>query len=248
VDLTATTGGAPSPVFLTAEWRDLVMVNFSVDPVLLEPYVPAGTTLDSWGGMTPISMVGFRFLDARVLGWSLPRHRDFEEINLRFYVRREHPDGPRRGVVFIKEIVPRRAIATIARWIYNEPYVRLPMRHRVTEAENGRREASYGWRRAGAWGEVGVITTGRPALPTPLSHEEFITEHYWGYTRQRDGSTLEYRVEHPPWDVWQGIDARVTGDLAALYGADLGAALRESPTSACLARGSRIVVRRGRRL
>ena len=118
-------------VFLTGEWRYLAMLNYRVDAALLEPFVPHGTTLDDWQGTTYVSLVGFLFRDTRVLGVPIPLHRDFEEVNLRFYVRREADGEVRRGVTFIKEIVPRPAIATVARLAYNEPYVALPMRHSI---------------------------------------------------------------------------------------------------------------------
>ena len=78
----------PRP-FLTARWRYLAMLNYEVPPEALAPLVPAGTELDSWQGKTFVSVVGFLFLDTRVLGIAIPGHRDFEEVNLRFYVRRK---------------------------------------------------------------------------------------------------------------------------------------------------------------
>src|SRR4026208_556537 len=93
--------------FLTAEWRRLAMLSFEIDPRVLSPLVPAGTELDEWQGRTFASLVGFLFLDTRVFGLAVPFHRNFEEVNLRFYVRRMASDGLRRGVVFVKEIVPR---------------------------------------------------------------------------------------------------------------------------------------------
>src|SRR4051794_21434553 len=132
-------------VFLTAEWRYLAMLNYEIDPQVLLPRVPRGTELDLWQGRALVSMVGFRFLDTRVRGLSFPFHRDFDEVNLRFYVRRHPSDGARRGVVFIKEIVPRHAIAYIARALYNENYVCLPMRSELKTDQHSLR-ASYRWR------------------------------------------------------------------------------------------------------
>ena len=234
-----------APRFLTAEWRQLVMVNFAIDPGVLGPFVPGGTTLDAWNGTTLVSAVGFRFLRTRVLGMPIPLHRNFEEVNLRFYVRRDHPDGVRRGVVFIKEVVPRRAIAALARYLYNENYLALPMAHRM-ETRNGASEVTFRWRHRDAWGELGLETVGSPMLPVEGSEEEFVTEHYWGYVRQRNGSTLEYRVEHPRWRVWRARTSRFVCDVAALYGDGLVAALAAEPRSAFLAEGSAVVVRRGR--
>src|SRR5262245_30634025 len=118
-------------VFLTAEWRYLAMINYQVDPSILQASVPAGTELDQWRGRTFVSLVGFLFLKTRVLGLRIPFHENFEEINLRFYVRRRGAEGWRRGVVFIREIVPRQAIATAARIFYNENYAARRMSHRI---------------------------------------------------------------------------------------------------------------------
>jgi len=191
--------------FLTAAWRDLAMLNYEVPPHLLAQLVPAGTELDEFAGVTLVSLVGFRFLDTRVLGIPVPGHRDFDEVNLRFYVRRRGEDGAwRRGVVFVRELVPRRAIALVARWCYNEPYAAVPMRHDLAlepAADGGPGRAAYSWQIGGRWHRLEVGTVGRPALPAAGSEAEFVTEHYWGYTAQRDGGCKEYQVAHPPWRV-----------------------------------------------
>jgi hypothetical protein len=233
--------------FLTAAWRTLVMLNWEVDPGILRPYVPRGTELDAWNGRTFVSAVGFLFLGTRVLGVPVPFHRDFEEVNLRFYVGREGPEGWRRGVCFIREIVPRRAIAALARAVYNERYVALPMRHDVEVGANGG-HAEYGWRFGGRWNTLRARFGGAPAPLTAGSEEEFITEHYWGYTAQRDGGTVEYRVEHPSWRVWAAREAALDADVAALYGSEFSAPLAAPPSSAFVADGSPIVVRRARRI
>src|SRR5437879_5755934 len=150
----------PPRLFLTAEWRHLAMLNFVVDPVVLKPFVPAGTELDSYKGETFLSVVGFRFLNTRVLGFAIPFHRNFEEVNLRFYVRRKTAEGWRRGVVFIKELVPRRAIAFVARTCYGEPYTALPMRHRIDHTTEKIR-VEYGWQRQGRWESVHAAAEGQ---------------------------------------------------------------------------------------
>jgi hypothetical protein len=239
----------PSRPFLTARWEHLLLLNYSVDPVLLLPLVPAGTELDQWQGRTLMSLVGFRFLDTRLLGIPIPGHRDFDEVNLRFYVRRRGPDGRwRRAVVFVRELVPRWAIATVARVVYNEPYLAVPMTHHVAIDARVGGEVRYGWRFRGAEYKMAGTVAG-PARPLVQDSEaEFITEHYWGYTRQRDGGTLEYQVEHPPWAVWAATAAHFTDPADALYGADLGAALAGPPDSAFVAVGSAVAVHQGVRL
>ena len=235
-----------APPFLTAEWRWLLMLNYAVDPALLRPLVPAGTELDAWDGVTYASVVGFRFLRTRVMGIPIPFHRDFDEVNLRFYVRRKGPEGWRRGVVFVKEIVPRIAIAAVARWVYNENYVALPMRHRVDTVGGG--EVEYAWRHGGRWCALRGCARGDARPLEPGSEAEFITEHYWGYARQRDGGTVEYRVEHPRWNVWTVGAPALDCDAAALYGPAWGPVLAAAPRSALLADGSAVVVRRGTRV
>lgn len=238
-------------IFLTAEWRWLAMLNYRVTPDLLRPYVPAGTELDCWNGATYLSIVGFLFRDTRVLGVPVPLHRHFEEVNLRFYVRRTVDGEVRRAVTFVRELVPRRAIATVAKLTYNEPYTALPMRHHLgpLDATAGAPSpVEYGWRHSDAWNRLAVEPIGAARPLESGSEEEFITEHYWGYTRQRDGSTVEYRVEHPPWRVWQVRNARLEGDLALLYGDEVALAIAGAPASAFLADGSAVTLRAPERL
>jgi uncharacterized protein len=230
-------------VFLTAEWRHLAMLNYEVGPKILTPFVPAGTELDSWNGKTFVSVVGFLFQKTRVLGIPIPFHRNFEEVNLRFYVRRKADDGWRRAVVFIKELVPRFAIAFTARAFYNEPYLALPMSHQIET-----NSASYFWRFNGEENFLKVIVQGEAQPLVEGSEQEFITEHYWGYTAQRDGSTLEYRVEHPRWRVWNAQATELHCDVAGLYGEQFCNTLNRPPASAFLAEGSEVKVYKGVRI
>ena len=221
--------------FLTAEWRDLVLVSYEAPAALLEPLVPRGTELDRHRGSVFVSLVGFRFLDTRVLGCRLPGHVDFDEVNLRFYVRREVDGEVRRAVTFVKEVVPRRLIAAMARAGYNEPYVALPMTSEIaTRDADGSTRARYAWRSAAGDHHLEVLARGELRLPAAESDEAFITEHYWGYTRQRDGGTLEYRVAHPTWRLRTAATAAVEGDMGAFYGpafAEILAADRSPRTS-----------------
>jgi uncharacterized protein YqjF (DUF2071 family) len=230
-----------------AEWRWLALLNYAVDPKLLAPCVPAGTELDQFEGRTYISLVGFRFLSTRVFGVPIPFHRNFEEVNLRFYVTRREAGVVKRGVVFIQELVPRRAIAAVARLVYHENYRRLPMTHKI-EASGDGLSVRYTWRFAERTNNLDVMAKGSPRSMAAGSEEQFIAEHYWGYCRQPDGGTLEYHVEHPPWRVWDIAHAQFSGDASALYGAEFGAALNKPPDSAFLAEGSAVKVYRGRRL
>ena len=238
----------PATPFLTAEWRNLLMINYAVEPAVLRPWVPRGVELDRWQGQTLVSIVAFQFLNTRLLGIPVPGHRDFVEANLRFYVRRRVGDELRRGVVFVKELVPRPAISLIARLAYNENYATVPMRHHITSMGSKRTRLTYQWQAGGWWNQAAAETTGRPYVPADEAEETFISEHYWGYARQRDGSTVEYRVEHPRWRVWSAANVLFHADVAGLYGPEFEAFLRQPPTSAFVAEGSPVTVRRGRSL
>lgn len=236
--------------FLTAAWRDLVILNYAIDPAVLSPLVPRRTELDLWHGRALVSMVGFRFLHTRVMGLPIPWHQNFDEINLRFYVRRMAQDGWRRGVVFVKEVVPRSLIATVARMAYNEPYVAHPMRHLIqveSTESGGTGRARYQWKQD-RWYTLEAEVRGPPRALEAGSEAEFITEHYWGYTRQRDGGTIEYRVEHPRWRVWTAESSKLDCDVERMYGTEFVPALSVAPESAFLAEGSPVSVFAGQRI
>jgi uncharacterized protein YqjF (DUF2071 family) len=233
--------------FLNAEWRHLAMLNYEVDASLLLRLLPDGTELDRFQNKVFVSMVGFRFLKTRILGLPIPFHSNFDEVNLRFYVRREHAGEIRRGVVFIREIVPRRAIAFVARTVYNENYVALPMAHQIRKTRDDGLTAEYRWR-SSHWNAVRIAVQGDPALALDGSEEQFITEHYLGYAAQPDGGCVEYRVTHPAWRVWSARDAGFEGDVEGVYEKELAAVLRSTPASAFLAEGSAVAVMRGRRV
>jgi uncharacterized protein len=230
---------AEAKPFLTAAWRQLLMLNYNVDAALLAPYAPRGVEIDFWQGRTYVSLVGFRFLNTHVTGVAIPFHSNFDEVNLRFYVYR----GGRRGVVFIREIVPRRAIAWVARIIYGENYVCMPMRHLIEPSR-----VEYAWRLGGRWSRI-VASELAPAAPlAPGSHEEFIAEHYWGYARRSPHSTTEYQVDHPHWNVRIAGAAWFEGPGAGLYPREFGFLDSRAPDTAFVADGSPVSVSRGRRL
>ena len=195
------------------------MLNFAVDPKIVAPLVPPGTEIDFENGETFLSVVGFLFLDTRLLGLPVPLHRDFEEVNLRFYVRKKSADTWRRGVVFVRELVPRRAIALVAHTFYGENYVALPMKHDVKHRDSSL-SVEYSWRRGRKWESLKLSASGEPQTILAGSHAEFITEHYWGYTCFRGGCS-EYRVEHPRWKIWNADNFEFSADVAALYGDQL---------------------------
>jgi uncharacterized protein YqjF (DUF2071 family) len=219
------------------------MINFRVDPAVLRSRVPPGTELDFFAGQTYVSLVGFKFEKTRVLGIPIPFHRDFEEVNLRFYVRRFAEGEWRRGVVFVRELVPKAAIALIARAFYGEPYRAVRMSHQLRTG-NGELCARYAWQELGGEEFIEVCARQNPEPLAPGSHEEFIAEHYWGYTGRPHG-TREYQVQHPAWQIHVGLGARVQVDVARLYGPEFVPAFSTAPASSFIAVGSEGVIKSG---
>lgn len=232
-------------VFLTAEWRNLLMFNYAVDPGVLQRFVPRGTELDAFEGRTYVSLVGFEFNHTRVAGVTIPFHRSFEEVNLRFYVRRLG----KRGVVFIRELVPKRAVAAVARIAFGENYSRVPMSHSiVAHPDSGIVEAEYTWGSGPGRCSMRLEAEKPSFVPSADSLSQFITEHYWGYATQSNGGCLEYEVQHPRWLVRTAKAARFSGDAAPFYGSEFGELLALPPDSAFLAEGSPITVFKGTRV
>ena len=229
--------------FLTARWKDLIMANYAVDPELMRPRVPAGTELDLQDGKCFVSLVGFMFLDTRVLGIPVPMHVNFEEVNLRFYIKREAEGETRRAVCFVKEIVPRWAIAAVARGLYGEPYECWSMDHERTE-----RTVAYRWSKDGRNNSLSVEIDESIGVPPEGSHGEFIIEHYWGYTGRGNGRVDEYRVEHPKWELFSVKNKRIDVDFGAVYGSEFAFLADERPYSVLLAKGSEVAVYKGKQI
>ncbi|HVS92484.1 MAG TPA: DUF2071 domain-containing protein [Mucilaginibacter sp.] len=230
--------------FLTAKWNNLLMLNYEVDPDILTSFLPAGTELDFWNEKCLVSMVGFQFLDTRVWNRRWPLHVNFEEVNLRFYVK--HFDGRewKRGAVFVSEIVPKPLIVTIANTIYKEHYRAMPMRHSVDMLNGDRTRYLYEWRFDGRWdGKLGGTVNNDLSPIAPGSQEEFIFEHYWGYNKVNKKTTYEYQVEHIRWNAGQVTDPIFEADIARLYGKKFEPFLTKSPYSAFFADGSEVMVR-----
>lgn len=232
-----------SSVFLIAEWRKLAMVNYAVDPALLSPFLPYKTELDLWNSTCYVSLVGFMFVNTRMLGIRIPFHVNFEEINLRFYVRYNDQGKWKRGVVFIKEIVPRAAITFVANTLYGENYETLPTKHSWA-IEKDTLTVSYQWKKK-LWNTLTVMAANEPTDILSGSEEEFITEHYWGYAHLNSARTSEYEVEHPRWQVYPVSGYHIDVDFAAVYGSKFAHLTNEKPRSVFLAEGSDIVVRSG---
>jgi hypothetical protein len=231
--------------FLTAEWRKLAMANYVVDPVVLKPYLPLHTEPDLWNGRCYVSLVGFMFVDTRLAGVRIPYHTTFEEVNLRFYVRYRDEHDWKRGVVFIKEIVPRSALTWVANTLYRENYQTLPMSHRWERMDS--LTVEYRWKLKN-WHSLSVQTAPEAEDIAIGSEAEFITEHYWGYTRIDSTRTAEYGVEHPRWKAYPVDQYAVHVDFREVYGDSFAFLTNMKPASVFLAEGSPIIVRAGRTL
>jgi len=233
--------------FLRAEWRKLLMVNYSVDPDLLRSFVPAGTELDLWDGKCYISLVGFMFLNTRLLGLPIPWHIDFEEVNLRFYVRRFDRGEWKRGVVFIRELVPKPALALVANVIFRENYQVVPMTH-LWQEESDCRTVTYSWKLGSQWQTMHVRADLETSVVEKGSEEEFITEHYWGYARIDDRRSNEYEVTHLPWRHFKIHSYNIDVDFESTYGGAFAGLTGSKPSSVMLSEGSGITVELGRRI
>jgi len=231
--------------FLSAKWINLIMLNYEVDPAILQKYIPPGTELDLWKGKTLVSMVGFLFRDTRLRGIQWPLHVNFAEVNLRFYVKYFDGNQWKRGAVFISEIVPKPFIATIANLFYKEHYRAMPMRHSINKLDDESAKYLYEWKFDGVWNNKlgGIVNSNKLEPIKPGTQEEFILEHYWGYNKINKKTTYEYQVEHITWNAVNLIDPVFEADIKRLYGKEFVPYLEKKPNSAFFADGSEVIVR-----
>jgi uncharacterized protein len=228
--------------FLTAEWRKLAIANYSIDPLTLKKYVPKNTELDLWGGKCYVSLVGFMFLNTRILGVKVPFHINFEEVNLRFYVKHLENGIWKRGVVFIKELVPKAALTSVANTLYKEHYQTVPMNHNWIENEN-EIEVNYNWEMDRTIQSFIVKSENNLVEIPEGSDAEFITEHYWGYSKISENKTFEYEVTHPRWKMYPVKEFQIEVDFKLNYGSDFEVLNQLQPVSVFLAEGSRTTVK-----
>ena len=227
--------------FLRAEWRKLAIANYAIDKKLLGKYLPYGTELDLWNGHCFVSLVGFMFINTKLLGFKIPFHTEFEEVNLRFYVKRFENGEWKRGVVFIKEIVPKPALTFLANTIYKENYETLPMEH-FWSSENNQRTIQYKWKKENKWNSIKIEATVRKFNIESNSETEFITEHYWGYAKVNTHKTNEYELTHPKWEAYSVNNYEIDVDFGTVYGKEFEFLNSTDPTSVMLAEGSEITV------
>lgn len=217
------------------------MANYSVDPIILKPFLPYKTELDSFEGRFYVSLVGFMFENTRILKVGVPFHMNFPEINLRFYVRYLDGKDWKRGVVFIKEIVPRPAISFVANLIYKEKCVCLPVKY-LEESDDQFLKLNYQWKFRNEWNSIAVKSSiaGTPLLQG--SAEEFITEHFWGYAKVNANTSAEYEVSHPRWNIHQVKESFINCNFSGLYGSGFESLEKAKPDSVFLADGSPVTV------
>jgi len=229
--------------FLTATWEDLIMANYAVSPAILKPYLPKGVELDLFDGKALVSLVGFMFKKTSLLHIPIPFLGTFEEINLRFYVKRVEGDSIKRGVVFINETVPYRPVAWLANKLYKEHYTAIPTKNEIVTL-NKSKKVRYEWKIKNVWNHLEVMASLASSSMLAGSAEEFIFEHYYGYTKISDHSSQEYKVNHPSWLIHEVLDYSIGCDFEAMYGSDFSFLSYVQPDSIMLAKGSEVSVNR----
>ena len=227
--------------FLSARWENLIMANYAVNPEVLTPFLPKGVELDFYDGKAMVSLVGFMFKKTSLFRIPIPLMGTFEEVNLRFYVKRIDGDEIKRGVVFINETVPYKAVAWMANKLYKEHYIAIPTKNKF-ELNDKNQLIQYSWKVNQQWNEINVHTTLESDEMIPESIEEFIFEHYYGYTKINTEISQEYRVNHPRWKVNKVLDYSISCDFQAMYGNDFSLLSNQEPHSVIFASGSDVSV------
>jgi uncharacterized protein len=232
-------------VFLSATWQYLAMINYEVDPSILQNHLPPYTEVDFFEGKALVSIVGFLFNNTKVFGIKWPMHTNFEEVNLRYYVKHFDGNNWKRGVGFVSEIVPKPVIALMANTLYNEHYSTARMRHKIKEAD-GVIKVDYECKKSfQPWNIISIEAENSLQTIASESAEEFIFEHYYGYNQLNKNTTIEYGVEHPRWQVYPVKNFELNCDVAKLYGEEFVPFIQNvKPHSVFLAKGSDVIVRK----
>ena len=227
--------------FLKANWEDIIMVNYEIDPEILRPFLPKGVSLDLYDGKAYLSLVGFMFKNTKLFTVPMPWLGTFEEINLRFYVQRKEGDKIKRGVVFINETIPYRLVAWVANFLYKEHYSVVPTKHFIAQSD-GKRQIRFEWLLNNKWNRILVETNLVAKSMLANSFEEFIYEHYYGYTKIDDYTTEEYHLRHPSWEVYDVLHDAIDCDFSAMYGNTFSVLNNTKPTAIFVAKGSSVAV------
>lgn len=228
--------------FLQAKWENIIMANYAVPVNVLQKYLPKGVEIDTYQGIAYVSLVGFMFKDTRLFKIPIPKVGTFEEVNLRFYVYRKVGDEIKRGVVFINETVPYKAVAWMANKLYKEHYTAVKTKHKW-ELNNATKKITYQWLLNKKWNIINVEANNQILEMPKNSFEEFIFEHYYGYTKVDDTITSEYKINHPRWNINSVITTKIDCDFEANYGSDFSFLNLTEPTSVFMAEGSAIEVK-----
>jgi len=233
--------------FLTAEWCNLIMANYECDKNILLKYLPAKTELDTYNNTHYISLVAFLFKNTKIKGVSIPFHKTFEEINLRFYVRYKENGQWKRGVVFIKEIVPKIMIVFVANTLYGEKYIRLNTSHNCNYT-NTNIILEYQWKLKDNWNKLKAVGRLEKMNIQQNTEAAFITEHYWGYTKINSNTTKEYEVQHPIWQMHAIENYEIQCNFENLYGQDFALLNHIAPRFVIIATGSQVAVMQGKKI
>lgn len=223
--------------FLTARWRDLVLVTFAVPDALAIPLVPPGCEADRWDGRCHVSVVALVMERVRIRGLPIPGLTRYPQVNLRLYVRH---DG-RAAVRFIQELVPSRVLAAAARWLYGEPFRRGSIRATLSQSGDAAR-AEYRFGLDGPPSTVTVGVAGPAAVPAPDSFEHWIKERVRGCRPDRAGRLRTFDVTHPVWAVRSITAHDVRLNFAGLYDPPWAALEATRPASVIYAVGSAVTV------
>lgn len=226
---------------LTADWKNLIVVNYEIDPLVLNPYLPAGTEPDLWNNKCYISLIAFQFNHPKMKGIPIPFYKNFEQINLRFYVSKVYKGEVRKGVVFIKEIAAGNLLKAGAALIYNEHYTNLKTRHTINKLPETT-EIQYDWRLDKQWNYIHAIAGKDKTIPGADTVTAFITNRFWGYIKISPGKTAEFRVDHEPWKIHKVKSCEVNCDTKKLYGAALHTFLSQAPAFTFMIAGSSVKV------
>ena len=228
--------------FLSARWENLIMANYEINPDVLKPYLPHGVELDFYNNKTYVSLVGFMFKNTSLFNIPIPFLGTFEEINLRFYVKRVEGDAIKRGVVFINETVPYKLVAWLANRLYKEHYIAIPTKNLI-DIGSSAKNIRYEWKINKRWYHIAVNAAKKNEQMLPESIEEFIFEHYYGYTKINNQLSQEYKVNHPRWQVNKVIDYSIHCDFKSMYGNDFSFLSNQQPDSVIIAEGSLVTVK-----
>ena len=228
-------------IFLKANWENIIMANYEIDPKILEPFIPKGVELDLYNGKAYVSLVGFMFKKTKLFNLPIPYFGTFEEINLRFYVLRKEGNQIKRGVVFINETIPYPIVAWMANKLYKEHYTVVPTRHSITNDLESKK-VKFEWKLNNNWNSIYVEASNKSHSMKTETLEKFIYEHYFGYTKIDENKTEEYRLQHPSWKINSVLETKIDCDFRAMYGESFSVLNDTKPEAVFIAEGSSVKV------